>query len=145
VSQGTIEKIERHALVVDDETWVRSFIREVLEVEGFDVLEAANGETAAKLLHETPSLSLIVTDILMPQRDGVELIREIKSHASGRQSRPKILAISGGGIFAKPEPFLSIAHSLGADMTLAKPFSDSNLREALRLLGFSPGRAVIGG
>jgi CheY-like chemotaxis protein len=134
---------KKRALVVDDEQWVRAFVREVLESESFEVVEAENGKVAARFLQSSTAIALIVTDILMPEEDGVEFIREAKRIPF--EPRPKILAISGGGIFAKPELFLNIADSLGADISLAKPFTDVNLKEALRLLGLARPRIEIAG
>src|SRR4051794_14494317 len=72
-----VEATSSRALVVDDEVWVRKFIREVLEEEGFEVVEAADGKAAARMLRESTNFALIVTDILMPDEDGLELIREL--------------------------------------------------------------------
>jgi CheY-like chemotaxis protein len=130
----------QRALVVDDEKWVREFIREVLEQEGFEVWEAEDGKSAALLLREKGNFDLLVTDILMPEEDGIELIRETKRLTRSHYPLPKVIAISGGGIFARPELFLNIAHNLGADLSLAKPFTDENLREALLIVGLKAGR-----
>jgi DNA-binding response OmpR family regulator len=124
---------KRTALVVDDEVLVRNFIREALEAHGFHVLDAANGEIGRRTLRQVREIELIVTDILMPDEDGLEFLREI-----GRttvRNRPKVLAISGGGPFARPAPFLQIAEFLGADFTLEKPFSVDELNMALGAMG----------
>src|SRR4051794_15218380 len=64
----------RRALVVDDEMAIRWYIREILEAEGFEVLEAENGGEAKHILDEKLNITLVVTDIVMPDIDGIELI-----------------------------------------------------------------------
>src|SRR5215468_10221730 len=111
----------RRALVVDDDEFVRDFIREVLAGSGFEVYVAADGDTAASIYESRPDLSLIVTDILMPAADGISFILKIRRRTDGADG-PKIIAISGGGT-VQAELYLESAKGLGADLTLQKPFS----------------------
>ena len=122
----------RRALVVDDDEFVRDFIREVLAGSGFEVYVAADGETAASIYESRPDLSLIVTDILMPAADGISFILKIRRRTDGANG-PKIIAISGGGS-VQAELYLESAKGLGADLTLQKPFSHTDLRDALSRL-----------
>jgi CheY-like chemotaxis protein len=124
------------ALVADDDEMVRMFIKEALEAEGFEVLLAPNGTTAAMILEKNPLVSLIVTDILMPDKDGLEFIRSLRLDRVELAPRPKVIAISGGGIIA-PGLYLQDASLFGADITLPKPFSAEDLKQALWGLGFS--------
>ena len=127
----------RRALVVDDDELVRNFIREVLAARGFEVYVAGDGETAASIYESRPDLSLIVTDILMPAADGISFILKIRRLGQGGGAhRPKIIAISGGGT-VHAELYLESAKGLGADLTLQKPFSLTDLTEALARLDFS--------
>ena len=122
------------ALVVDDDELVQNFVRAVLEGQGFEVYVADDGKTATSIYEKHSDFSLVVTDILMPNADGIALILKIRHGAAGA-AQPKIIAISGGG-FIKAEEYLESARELGADVTLAKPFSVLDLLNALSRLGF---------
>ena len=113
-------------LVIDDETQVRNMLRQMLERAGYEVEEAANGAVGVGLYRQTPA-DLIITDILMPEKDGIETILAL------RKTHPevKIIAISGGGRTEKLEILLA-AESFGALRTLAKPFERQELLEAVR-------------
>lgn len=108
-------------LVVDDDDLVRETLRNYLATSGFDVLVASDGEEALALLtHE--AVDLVLTDLIMPNREGIETIVELRR----QESPPKIIAISGGGRSADAD-FLHMATMLGADDTLRKPFSRGDL------------------
>ncbi len=113
-------------LVVDDEVQIRRMLRQMLEREGFRVLEAADG-TEALRSHATEPADLVITDIFMPETDGFETIREL------RKGSPEIgiIAISGGGKTVK-EDLLPYAEMLGADRIMAKPLDRGKLMEAIR-------------
>jgi DNA-binding response OmpR family regulator len=112
-------------LVIDDEELIRLQIRNALEMEGFTVYEAANGnEGLTRIALSVPDV--VITDILMPDKEGIETILELRRlHPTVR-----IIAISGGGRTGNKD-FLRTAKHLGADRTLAKPFG---LAELLRLV-----------
>lgn len=117
-------------LVIDDEELVRMTLRQMLEAGGHDVLEAENGRQGVALEAEH-SVDLVVTDIIMPDQEGIETIVQL------RRKNPalKIVAISGGGRM-KNMDFLKIAANVGADATLTKPFSTQELTEVVsRCLG----------
>jgi len=128
----------RLALVADDNDLVREFVAEVLESENFHVMQAADGITATTICEEHPDLDLIVTDILMPGRNGLEFIMNLSRHFSSQQKRPKIIAISGGGLIVASH-YLGDATLCGADITLPKPFSNEDLIGALARLGLANG------
>jgi YesN/AraC family two-component response regulator len=109
-------------LLVEDEEAVRSMLKAVLEDEGYHVQEASNGKEALQS-HASSSPDLILTDIVMPDIEGIEMIMKL------RKSDPKvkIVAMSGGD-------YLTIAKKLGADHVLAKPFSHQTLLEALKAM-----------
>lgn len=97
-------------LVIDDQESVRRTVTRILISAGHEVIEAEDGK-AGIALWQKHGPALVVTDIFMPNKEGIETIRELrKSRASA-----KILAISGG-------PYLAIAQELGADAVLKKPF-----------------------
>lgn len=108
-------------LVVDDEDLVRFSVRQMLEDEGHQVEEAADGvEGMAKV--EGESFDLMITDIVMPRKEGLETISEAK------QLRPdlRVIAISGGGPVGRFN-YLELAKQFGADEVLAKPFKKQEL------------------
>ncbi len=112
-------------LVVDDEVLVRMTLRQMLEADGHEVEEASNGRDGVALQAEQ-DFDLVLTDIIMPEQEGIETI----VHLRRRNPQLKIIAISGGGR-TKNMDFLKIAAHVGADETLAKPFSTSELTSAV--------------
>ena len=106
--------------VVEDDDRLRRLIAEVLAGAGFDVVPTSDGDPALVAI-EAGGISVLVTDIVMPNREGLELIREVKC----RFPRIRILAISGARNLDEPS-YLSLARELGADDCLAKPFSNRN-------------------
>jgi CheY-like chemotaxis protein len=108
-------------LVVDDNDQIREMLRLLLEQAGHEVLEAANGKLAMNLLKKEQA-DLIITDIIMPEMEGIDLIMAIRSI----HPRAKIIAISGGGRI-DPRVCLNMADKLGADRILQKPFSRSSI------------------
>ena len=111
-----------HILVVDDDDGVRTVACRMLEIRGFAVSSADNGVTCMQAVREDPSIDLVLLDLLMPTQEGMETIQEL------RRDHPavKIIAMSGGGTNL-PQQYLSLAASLGADATLAKPFVGNGL------------------
>jgi CheY-like chemotaxis protein len=115
-------------LVIDDEIQVRMMLRQMLEREGYEVIDAPNGKVALTLIKEKP-VDLVITDLIMPEKEGLETIMELKRNYSDLD----IIAISGGGRI-KPEEYLSFAQRLGAVYTFKKPVSRLELLEAVREL-----------
>ena len=115
-------------LVIDDETPVRDVIRQTLERAGYDVVDAADGREGLVRFRERPA-DLVITDILMPEQEGIETIRIL--HKEFPQT--KILAISGGGRRGKLD-VLPTAQTFGAHRTLAKPFERKDLLDAVSAL-----------
>lgn len=115
-------------LIVDDESQVRLMLSTCLERAGFDVYEAVDGEEALKINAATP-VDLIVLDLLMPGKEGLETLMSLRKDSE----RPQIIAISGGAR-AAGEDFLPAARKLGADKTLRKPFHNDELIEAIHEL-----------
>lgn len=108
-------------LVVDDEEQIRSMLTQMLEAEGYEVFVAQDGEEAMTVIGQH-DFHLVITDMIMPEKDGLKLIMEIVKDYPDL----KILAISGGGAI-KAERYLTMAGYLGDVATLEKPFK----REAL--------------
>lgn len=112
-------------LLIDDDDRVRRTVSIMLKYLGHDVCEADNGVTGvSKFQEQVPDL--VITDIIMPDKEGIETISEIK------QLNPdmKIIAMSGGGRI-KNTDFLKLASTIGATVTLSKPFDDEELAEAI--------------
>lgn len=104
-------------LVVDDEKGIRKVMRAILENEGYSVLEAAGGNEAI-IQYGKHGPDLVVTDLLMPGKDGIETLFELKQ----MNWNVKIVALSGGGRIC-PENYLNYAMKLGAIAALEKPFT----------------------
>ena len=120
-------------LVIDDEEPVRMMLRRSLTKAGYETSEAANGKEALSIQEKNPA-DLIITDIIMPEMEGIDTIMTFREN----YPRVKIIAISGGGQIESDE-YLDLADKLGADWTFAKPFSLNRLLSAVKeLLG--PGK-----
>ena len=118
-------------LVVDDEMPVRLLLKEVMEQDGHTVYEAANGVEASQL-YKTNKVDLIITDLVMPDKGGIELIMELIESDPG----VKVIAISGGGGVTGRFDYLPIAKLVGATEIIPKPFEISQVREQVnRMLG----------
>lgn len=108
-------------LIIDDEPMIRTFLRTTLERAGYEVKEAADGEEGIHLFY-TFSPQLIITDIVMPDKDGIELIMEIRK----TDIASKIIAISGGG-YVTADKYLSLAKALDIDFCMEKPLDPHKL------------------
>ena len=115
-------------LVIDDDVQVRKMLRLTLAAEGFDVMEAQDGKVAMRLFRQDPA-DLVITDLIMPEKEGIETIIELKRDYPGI----KIIAISGGGRI-DPKDYLYLAEKLGAQITLEKPFSRKEVLDAVYTL-----------
>ena len=115
-------------MVIDDASGVRLLLRDALKAAGYEVCLAADGRQALQLFQMQPS-ALVITDIFMPESDGIEVIREL------RRSHPElpIIAISGQAEMPS-QRMLTVAKALGANVTLVKPFRMRELVAAVRSL-----------
>ncbi|MDX9928555.1 MAG: response regulator [Bacteroidales bacterium] len=113
-------------MLIDDHDDIREMIKTSLVRHRYTVIEASNGKEALARF-KPMMIDLVVTDILMPEEDGLEVIMKL------RQIKPgiKIIAISGGGK-AGPVNYLNLAKVLGADLAMAKPFSINELINNIR-------------
>ena len=98
-------------LVVDDEETIRLLFRNLFEAEGYEVIEAEDGEQGLELYQKHPA-DLVITDIVMPKKNGLEVIKELKK----QDRKAKVI-----GVASIPD-VLSEAEKAGADATLPKPF-----------------------
>jgi DNA-binding response OmpR family regulator len=115
-------------LVLDDEPSILLMIKKMLEKEGHEVDLALNGSEGMELFKKNKH-ELVITDIIMPEKEGLETILEL------RKTHPelKIIAISGGGRIG-PQGYLPSAKYLGADMIFQKPLVQKEFVQAVSLL-----------
>ncbi len=117
-----------HILIIDDEPQIRMMLKMMLESEGYTVAEACDGNEGIQRHKETPA-DLIITDIIMPGKEGIETIIALRKN----DPSIKIIAMSGGGR-NNPEGYLKSAKLLGAEETFAKPVRKDILLAAVRRL-----------
>ena len=115
-------------LVLDDEPSILLMIKKMLEKEGHEVDIALNGREGMELFEKNKP-DLLITDIIMPEKEGLETILELRK----KYPELKIIAISGGGRI-RPEGYLPGAKLLGADMTFQKPLIQKEFIEAISRL-----------
>lgn len=108
-------------LVIEDEHEVKEALRMMLEQEGHEVITASNGEEGIQIYARNPT-DLIITDLLMPEKDGVETLLELRADFPDA----RIIAISGA-----EQEFLPRAKEFGAARTLSKPFRQKELIDAV--------------
>ncbi len=116
----------KRVLVVDDNADLRSMLRLCLEADGFEVEVAANGQHALDLLGQRPA-DVLVTDLFMPDQDGIETILEVRK----RYPQVRIVAMSGW-TSTEGSDYLRVAREIGALETLRKPFDPRQLSRLLR-------------
>lgn len=118
-------------LVIEDDELALGLLVKMLEREGHEVVSAVDGAEGVRRFEEG-SFDAVVTDLVMPKKEGFQAILEIRE----RDPHVPILAISGGSPARPPEGILAAAARAGATGTLQKPFSRRQLAEALaRLFG----------
>ncbi|MCD6598260.1 MAG: response regulator [Bacteroidales bacterium] len=115
-------------LVIDDEPYILLMLKKLFEKEGFEVDIAINGDEGIRIFSKYPA-DVIITDIVMPEKEGLETIREFK------QTNPdlKIIAISGGGRIDSKE-YLDSARLFGASKVFRKPFKQREMVNAVNEL-----------
>ncbi len=120
-----VETIMRKILIIDDEAPVRKILARLLEKNEYEVIEAVNGKKGISLFNQH-NPDLVITDLIMPEKEGLETIRELK------QINPEvqIIAISGGGI-TDPKMYLGLASKFGAVQTFSKPVDNKTLISAI--------------
>src|ERR1700736_4518749 len=112
-------------LLVDDDDEFLAMLSKVLTHAGYQVQEASDGEQAIKFYGSHPP-DLVITDLVMPEKEGIQLIVELRR----LNSKVKIIAISGAGQSLLDE-YLNLAKVLGAQRVLAKPFSEQEILETI--------------
>jgi len=116
-------------LIIDDEELFRKMLRQMLEMAGYEVLEAVDGRQGITLYREMPT-DLVITDIFMPEKEGISTIGDLKKEFPTL----KIIAVTGGGNKRRGFEYLQFAGKVGADCTLSKPFERQELLDAVHKL-----------
>jgi DNA-binding NtrC family response regulator len=126
-----------HILVIDDDDLIRSLVQRALVNAGYEVTLAPNGRKGLAAFQAAPA-DLVITDLVMPDMEGLEAIIEFRRRAPGL----KIIAMSGGGVGWGTD-YLKMAKKFGASGILNKPFELGELSDLVgKLLG---GLAPTGG
>lgn len=115
-----------YILLAEDEEQIRQLMIRWLEREGHHVTGAANGKEALSIT-EAKEFDLVITDVLMPESDGVQLISGLKKN----RPNSRVLAISGGGRFVESTDCLRMAQGLGAHAAVMKPFTREQILAAV--------------
>lgn len=125
-------------LIIDDEPMIRHLASRILDRAGYRALSAANGiQGVACFRRERPAL--VITDLIMPEREGIETIRHIRREGGDTP----IIAISGGTLTGTAD-FLAMARELGATAILRKPFEPIELLLLVeRCLGDEPATSPV--
>lgn len=120
-------------LLIDDDQDFNDALYQHLILKGFDVEVAYDGAQGLRK-YQRIKPDLVITDIIMPEQDGIEFMTSIQDH--NHKAPCKVIAISGGGRI-NGEAYLDMAKTFGADATLSKPFSFVKLYDVITQLGFS--------
>ena len=115
----------RQILIIDDDLQIRTLLKKIFEKEGFQVIEAQDGNEGIRQFREKGA-DLVITDLVMPEKEGIETIIELKREFPD----VKIIAISGGGLNL-PDAYLDVARFLGAIHTFSKPFVPAELLDVV--------------
>ena len=113
-------------LVVEDDEAFREMLELKLTKLGYEVASARNGKDVLRMVKDF-QVDLVITDLVMPEKEGLELIMELKEHVP----HLRIIATSGGGRMGNVD-YLKTAEKFGAARTLKKPFTDGQLTEAIQ-------------
>jgi CheY-like chemotaxis protein len=118
-------------LLIDDDPLIRATLPLALAELGHDAVVAGDGKEGLRRLREGP-IDLVLTDVLMPEADGLEVVGAVRKEFP----RLGVIAISGGSARLPGRDALQLARYLGADLVLAKPFTEEELGQAIdRVLG----------
>lgn len=116
-----------HVLIVEDDPQIRSMLQETLQLEGYEISVAENGDDAMQQYNQKRPDG-IITDILMPEKEGLSFITELRRN----DDQVCIIAISGGAHKLSPECNLELARMFGANHTFAKPLDIDAMLQALQ-------------
>jgi len=115
----------KRILVIDDDIQIRQMLKQMLEREKYEVVEASDGKRAMELYRQAPT-DLVIVDIIMPVKGGIETIYELRRDFHD----VKIIVMSGGSRLLNKDDYLNIYRAQDIP-TLSKPFSRKELLEAI--------------
>ncbi len=115
-------------LIIDDDIQIRTMMKKMLDREGYQVITAKDGREGLRI-YENSVIDLVITDLIMPEKEGIETIIALKKH----NSEAKIIAISGDGQ-VNPVSYLDMAIKLGAQKAFSKPIQRKDLLAAIETL-----------
>jgi len=113
-------------LIVDDDAPIRALLRRILEEDGHQIREAEHGESGLRLYRGAPA-DLVITDILMPERDGMEVTLALTQEFLDA----RVIAITGA---TGDQNFLNVAKLFGARRVIQKPFTAEEVRRVVRFV-----------
>lgn len=114
----------KQILVIDDEEPIRNYLREVLEKAGYSVMDCGDGDKGIEIFLDD-DFDIVLTDIAMPKKDGVEVLIEMKKVSPST----RIIAMSG---VAECDKLLKVANIYKADATIKKPFGKEDVLSAIK-------------
>jgi len=117
-----------YILILDDDIITQDVLGQICEDGGHHVYKAFNGNEGIRICKNKP-VDLIITDILMPEKDGIEIIIEMKNN----YPKIKMIAISGGGQI-EPEVYLKVAKTLGVSHVFIKPLKREEILASIQEL-----------
>lgn len=126
MSAATAQKIR--VLVIDDSSTVRIAASRIFGKE-FDVLLAVDGEDGLEVIEKDPNVQVVFTDLVMPEMDGFELLRQVRTHKNEHINNVPVIVMTGA---ENPEVAKKKAFSLGATDFIAKPFAATDIRARAR-------------
>jgi len=118
----------KNILVIEDNEHLLRMILDLLGRSGYHVISAIDGVAGMQAYHQAKP-DLVITDIIMPDKEGLEVIMELAKETP----KPKIIAMSGGGMM-QPRTYLALADKLGADEVIQKPFRPAELLSLIEKL-----------
>lgn len=113
-------------LIIDDDDLFRTLLVDMLSFEGYQTLEAKDGNIGVELFKQKKP-DLVITDILMPEKEGMQTIREIRKESA----EANIIALSGATTRQDGVSYLQLAQDLGAKRAFAKPFKTEEFLGAI--------------
>lgn len=117
--------MKKRIVLIDDDLDILEGLKDLLEGEGYEVHCASDGDEGMENIRDY-SPQLVITDIIMPEKDGITLLFDVRRELPG----VKTLVISGGGRISA-EKHLEVARKIGVDKVLAKPFSSAAFLDAV--------------